>query len=230
MTTPSISQYPDSAPTPLPRGLILLACLWISGSWLENIGIRTPIQPVAQEYTFSLQMLCCSLMIGIVVGWTLMRLSVTRFVRPIRQSLLDIGVVTSGILVTIWPLRLLSTWSVEQTVLLSALLFGWTWLVGGVVCLGASSRSGLLRAALILSAFVLVGLEVVLPESGRLSWWRPLDLVLRFTEANRSGVAGGSPEGAGVAVAQLLLAGSGLWLLVIGWRGLARDSGGRRPE
>ena len=215
----------SSEATPLPRGLILVTCLWISGAWLQNIGIQTPIQPVEQEYTYGLQMLCCSLMLGILLGWPLMRLSVTRFVKPIRQTMLDMGVVSCGVLVTIWPLRLLSAWSVEQTALLTGILVAWVAVAGVLVCLGASSRSGLLRGGLILMLFTLVGLEAVLPDSERMHWWRPIDLVLRFTEMNASARSGDAPDGALSIVAQTFLVGCGAWLLAVGWRFLRRDSG-----
>ena len=225
MKDPTSIDQKASEIIPLPRGLILLSCLWITGSWIENIGIRTPIQPIAEDYSYGLRMLCSSMMIGITLGWPLLRLGVGRFIKPVRQTALDILVVVSGILVTVWPLRLLSTWTLEQTLLISGLLVNWTLLSGAIICLGAASRNGLARALLIAGLFGFIGIGAMLPDAAALTWWRPLDLMLQVT-LPESAYLQNQAEGTELRIlVQTLVAASGTWLTVLGLRRLKSTSG-----
>ena len=219
---------PTAATTPLPRGLIVLSCLWIGGSWLENIGINTPIQPIAEDYSYGLQMLCSSLLIGITLGWPLMRLATSHFTRPVRQTLLDMSVVGSGILVTIWPLRLLSSWSVEQTILITGVLISWTLVVGGLICLGSSSDRSAVRSTLILGLFCFIGIGAMLPKPETLSWWRPVDVILEITLPRNTDILEPGPYEAVRALTQTVVAAAGIWLIVIG-RNRLRSCSGRAP-
>ena len=225
MNDSSASNPKPSAVVPLPRGLILLCCLWITGSWIENIGIRTPIQPIAEDYSYGLRMLCSSMMIGITLGWPLLRLGVSRFISPVRQTFLDILVVISGILVTVWPLRLLSTWSLEQTMLISGILVNWTILSGAIICLGTGSRNGLLRALLIVMLFGLIGVGAMLPDADALTWWRPLDLMLQITLPESAYLQEQAKQAELLILGQTLVAAIGTWLIVLGVRSLGSTSG-----
>ena len=211
--------------TPLPRGLIILACFWIAGSWLENIGINTPIQPIAEDYSYGLKMLCSSLLIGITLGWPLMRLVMSRFIKPIRQTLLDMIVVGAGILVTIWPLRLLSSWSVEQTAFITGIMMGWVGIAGGVICIGTSRNRGDVRSALILGLFCFIGIGAMLPQPESMHWWRPIDVMLQITLPENTHLLDTHPEGATRLLAQTLVAAAGIWLVVLGQAGLRGGSG-----
>ena len=212
---------------PLPRGLIILACLWIAGSWLENIGVNTPIQPIADDYSYGLKMLCSSLLIGITLGWPLMRLATSRFIKPIRQTLLDMTVVVAGILVTIWPLRLLSSWSVEQTVFITAVMMCWTIIAGGLICLGTSSDRSGVRSALILVLFCFIGIGAMLPQPNELHWWRPIDVILEITLSKNTHVVDLHPTGAIRILAQTLIAAAGIWLMAISQPRWRRRGSGR---
>lgn len=225
MNDSSSSDTKPSKIIPLPRGLILLSCLWITGSWLENIGIQTPIQPIAEDYSYGLRMLCSSMMIGITLGWPLLRLGVGRFVSPVRQTLLDILVIVSGILVTVWPLRLLSTWSLEQTMLISGILVNWTILSGAFICLGAGSQNGLFRAALIVMLFGLIGVGAMLPDAEVLTWWRPLDLMLQSTLPESAYLQDQVQRTERLIIGQTLVAAVGTWLVVLGLKSLGSTSG-----
>ena len=213
---------------PLPRGLILLTCLWIAGSWVENIGLRTPIQPVAEDYSYGLRMLCASMVIGIVLAWPMLRLCVANFMKPVRQTLLDLAVVISGILITIWPLRLLSSWSVEQTILISGLMVNWAILSGAIVCYGTSTRSGIVRALLILVLFGVIGIGTLLPDPEDVAWWRPLDLILQVSLPDHAAPQGHELQLGGILLGQSLVAAAGTWLLALGARGCQLRSG--RPQ
>lgn len=226
-----MTALPDTTPqrTPLPRGLIIIACFWIAGSWLANIGIETPINPIAEDYSYGLKMLCSSLLIGITLGWPLMRLAATRFVRPLRQTALDMTVVVAGVLVTVWPLRLLSSWSIEQTTVITGVLLAWTGIAGGVICLGSSQERSSIRSVLILGVFCLIGLGAMLPQTGGMHWWRPIDVMLVITLPENTQLLAMQPEAAIRVLAQTLMAAGGVWLLAIG-QGIARRSSGRAVQ
>ena len=223
MTSPSDT---TAQRTPLPRGLIIIACFWIAGSWVANIGVETPINPIADDYSYGLKMLCSSLLIGIILGWPLMRLAAQPFIRPVRQTALDMAVVMAGVLVTIWPLRLLSSWSIEQTTVITGVLLAWTGFAGGVICLGSSLERPSLRSGLILGSFCLIVLGAILPQSGALHWWRPIDVMLVITLPENTQLLAMEPEAARRVLAQTLIAASGVWLLAIG-QGIVRGSSGR---
>ena len=65
----------SSPPLILPRGLIFLASIWLIGSWFITIGLRTPIQPVSASYTPAVRMMLLCMVVGLMVGWPLLRLS-----------------------------------------------------------------------------------------------------------------------------------------------------------
>ncbi|MEC8321542.1 MAG: hypothetical protein VX012_09030, partial [Planctomycetota bacterium] len=173
-----------------------------------------------------LKMLCSSLLIGVTLGWPLTRLVGCRFVKPIRQTVLDMTVVTAGILVTIWPLRLLSSWSIEQTTLITGVLVSWTCLVGGVICLGTAPDRPGIRGAIILGLFCLIGVGAMLPPTEGMQWWRPIDVMLVITLPENTQMLGMHPEEAIRVLAQTLIAAAGIWMLAIG-RGIERAGSGR---
>ena len=129
-----------SPPLLLPRGLILLACAWLIGSWLLSIGIRPPVEPSSASYTPSVRLMLVYIGIGLMIGWPLLRLSQSAVARPIMQTVLDLIVLLSLIQVVIWPLRLVTPWTLGRTAALDATLVGWTVLGGAVVASAIGSR------------------------------------------------------------------------------------------
>lgn len=129
-----------SPPILLPRGLILLACGWLIGSWLLSIGVRPPVEPSSASYTPSVRLMLVYIGIGLMIGWPLLRLSQTAIQRPIVQTVLDLTVLLSLIQVVIWPLRLVTPWTLGRTAALDATLVGWTILAGAVVASAVGSR------------------------------------------------------------------------------------------
>ncbi len=129
-----------SPPILLPRGLILLACAWLIGSWLLSIGVRPPVEPSSASYTPSVRLMLVYIGIGLMIGWPLLRLSQSAVARPIMQTVLDMIVLLSLIQVVIWPLRLVTPWTLSRTAALDATLVGWTVLGGAVVASAVGSR------------------------------------------------------------------------------------------
>ena len=126
----------------LPRGLILLASVWLVVSWLLAIGLRTPLQPTSAAYTPGVRAMLLSVTIGLVIGWPLLRLSQRPTDAPIRQTILDLIVLLSLLQVVVWPLRLVTPWSPMRTAALDATIVSWTLLVGAVVASVMDSRRG----------------------------------------------------------------------------------------
>lgn len=147
-------------PLELPRGLIFLGSLWLIGSWLVAIGLHSPLQPVSASYTPGVRMMIYCLVIGLVVGWPLLRLSQEATASPIRQTLLDAIALTALIQIVIWPLRLVTPWSPLRTAALDATLVAWALIAAAFVASAAGSRSAAPRCLAIAGC---VGLCVLGP-------------------------------------------------------------------
>lgn len=120
-------------PLVLPRALIFLASLWLVGSWLLAIGLLPPVHPSSSSYEHGLDMMLLCLGTGLMIGWPLLRLSQSATPAPLRQTVLDLLVMGSMIQVIIWPLRLVTAWSLGRTAAIDATLTGWMLLAGAVV-------------------------------------------------------------------------------------------------
>ena len=127
----------------LPRGLILVASLWLVVSWTVAIGFRTPVEPTSASYTPGVRLMLISAAIGLIIAWPLLRLSQTVTPFPIRQTVLDLIVLLALLQVVIWPLRLVTPWTPARTAALDATLMVWAVLAGAFVASAiGSQRSG----------------------------------------------------------------------------------------
>jgi hypothetical protein len=124
----------------LPRGLIFLASVWLVVSWLLAIGVRSPIEASSASYTPGVRLMLICLVVGLVVGWPLLRLSQTPMSFPMRQVLLDLVVLLALVQVVVWPLRLVTPWSPARTAALDATLVAWALLAGALVASVAGSK------------------------------------------------------------------------------------------
>jgi hypothetical protein len=156
------------APLHLPRGLIFMASLWLIGSWLVTIGVKTPIQPVSASYTPAVRMMLLCLVIGLMIGWPVLRLSQHATARPIAQTLLDLVVLLALTQVVIWPLRLVTPWTVARTAAIDATLSGWVLLTGAIVASAVGSSVNGVRT---LAMVVCLGLCLLGPA---LAAWGPV--------------------------------------------------------
>jgi hypothetical protein len=129
-------------PVELPRGLIFLGSLWLIGSWLLSIGVRTPIQPVSANYTPGVRTMLLCLAVGLLVAWPLLRLSQPPRTSPIGQTMLDLVSLIALVQVVVWPLRLVTPWPLSRTAAMDATLTGWLLLAGAIV----ASACGAARA------------------------------------------------------------------------------------
>ena len=130
-------------PLVLPRGLIFLASVWLIASWVIAIGVRAPVQPSSASYTPAVLLMMQCVTAGLMIGWPLLRLSQTRPMWPLRQTLLDLAVLLGLVQVVIWPLRLVTTWTPLRTAAIDATLAGWTALAGAMIAAAiTTNRSG----------------------------------------------------------------------------------------
>ena len=120
-------------PLVLPRGLILVASVWLIASWSVAIGFRPPVEASSASYTPGVRLMLISAVIGLVIGWPMLRLSLETAAYPIKQTVLDLVVLVALVQVVVWPLRLVTPWSPARTAALDATLVAWTVLAGAMV-------------------------------------------------------------------------------------------------
>jgi hypothetical protein len=130
----------DARPDPPPRGLLMLAAVWILLSLLAAFGTKPPILPLASSYAPAIRTAILSIAAGLVVGWPLLRLSLPTRRWPRRGVLLDLAVILGAIQVSVWPMRLAAGWSIERTIAIDACLVGWAF-VAAVFCLWGARAS-----------------------------------------------------------------------------------------
>ena len=135
---------PQPSPTLLlPRGLILLASIWLVATWVVAIGVRAPLEVSSASYTPSVRMMLICVAIGLMIGWPLLRSSQAPTPLPIRQTLLDLVVLLALVQVVVWPLRLVTPWPPLRTAAIVATLAAWATLAGAVLASShGSDRSG----------------------------------------------------------------------------------------
>ena len=110
-----------------------MASIWLIGSWIIAIGLRAPVQPSSSTYTPNVQLMVQCVVIGLMIGWPLLRLSQSSPDLPVRQTLLDLAVLIGLVQVVLWPLRLVTNWTPLRTAAIDATLCGWLLLAGAVV-------------------------------------------------------------------------------------------------
>ena len=137
------------APSPLllPRGLIILVSLWFFGSWLITIGLAPPVDPTSKSYEPGIQMLLTCLGIGLCVAWPLLRLSQEPLPSPARHSLLDLAVLACLLQVVLWPIRLVTRWSLDRTAAIDATMLAWLLSIAMALALATGPRAGVRRRA-----------------------------------------------------------------------------------
>ena len=72
----------------LPRGLILLASVWLLASWGFAFGFQVPLEATSASYTPGVRILFICATIGLMTGWPLLRLTGPPSLYPIRQTII----------------------------------------------------------------------------------------------------------------------------------------------
>ncbi len=133
-------------PIILPRMLIFVASIWLIGSWILTIGFVPPVQPSSSSYEPGVRLMLTCLATGVMIGWPLLRLSQSSPPAPIRQTLLDLLVLVSMIQVVLWPLRLVTRWSLARTAAIDATLVGWMLIASAIVAAAILTPRGAVRS------------------------------------------------------------------------------------
>ena len=120
-------------PLLLPRGLILAAAAWLIFSWILSVGLKPPVESSSTSYTPGVRLMLVYITIGLMIGWPLLRLSQAPKYWPLSQTILDMVVLLSLIQVVIWPLRLITPWTLDRTAALDGTMAAWTLLTGAII-------------------------------------------------------------------------------------------------
>jgi len=176
-----------SAPA-LPRGLILLASLWLFLSWIGSMGVHPPLLVATSSYTPSVRLMMLSSAVGALVAWPLLRLSAARTHAPVRAVLLDLAVVLGMLNMVLWPLRLVTPWPVARMAVLMLILAAWIACVAGIVSIGWGSRRGWVRAAAMIAVLAIsigaIGIRAIAPTALAPFPWAlagPVEAILTMT-------------------------------------------------
>lgn len=205
----------------MPRGLVFVASGWIVVSWLIVIGAEPPLQPTTSAYTPAAEMLVMSMAIGAFVAWPLHRLTTApRYSVPVRTMLETVALVGMA-LVVLWPLRLVTTWSIARVAWLDAEILCTLLLIGGLT-VRAAGRGSRRTIAMVLILLWILGppaLAYRLDAAGTIGVVSPIVRVWNLTQG------GGGPLPAGLWMGPILslLAAIVLWAPSIR-RGLARPA------
>ena len=100
----------------VPRALVMLSSAWVFVCWVLSFGFRAPVQPQAASYGPSIQLLLIGTGVGVAIGWPLLRLSARPSSAPVAQAAIDGLSVFVLLQVVIWPLRLVTTWTLPRAV------------------------------------------------------------------------------------------------------------------
>ncbi|MFM7135168.1 MAG: hypothetical protein ACKO0W_12735, partial [Planctomycetota bacterium] len=99
-----------------------LAAAWIFLAWIIIFGCKPPVQPHAASYADGLQLLFAMIAVGTSVLWPLLRLSGRPSSAPILQALFDAFAILVLLQVVVWPLRLVSNWTIERSIAIDCAL------------------------------------------------------------------------------------------------------------
>lgn len=175
------------------RGLVLLWCMWLLGSWFMTMRIKPTLPRI--------RLMVLAAAIGLFVLWPLLRLSqqVLRYrwsdprseggpavlrahpaghgpsAGTIFADWVSLMAVFQAVL---WPLPLTTGWSVEQALWLDAAMAAWSFLIAAIVALGCAADGAFRRTlAMLIVLLLLVGEPLVMwlinlnaPRSGGLTW------------------------------------------------------------
>jgi hypothetical protein len=147
---------------PPPRGLVLLAALWILGSWLICIGPQAPLHPTIAGFTPGIRLMVASLGVGLCAAWPLLRLSGPRERWPVRRTVLDLLTITTLAQVVLWPLRLTTAWSPSRLAMIDALMIAWSVVVAAFVAAALASGAARARTRAMLVCLGITGLGLPL--------------------------------------------------------------------
>ena len=142
-----------SRPLFVPRGLVVLSALWIFTAWASLFGFSPPVQAQSSSYGPSIQLLFATIGVGIAIAWPMLRLAGRASSVPLTQSIFDGLAILVLLQVVLWPLRLVTAWSLDRTIALDAMLAMTIVSTGALLSLASASTRARTRS---FAMFVLV--------------------------------------------------------------------------
>ncbi len=136
-----LTDAPPIQPLP-PRGLVVGASVWIAVSWLALMGTTPPLQPTSLSYTPAVRMMVQSMLVLTIIAWPLVRLSCSPRPRPVLSALLDTLALLVLWQIVLWPMRLVTTWSVGRLLTVDAEAIASCVLVGAIIAWSTTTNRG----------------------------------------------------------------------------------------
>ena len=177
-----------------PRVLVLLWAMYLMGGALTTIfAVRSVGAPAAGRYEYGCRAMVVIVVCGLSVLWPMTRLSQMPPERPLRAMLIDLVALLAPVQAVVWPMPLLTTWTLGIAAGLNLMIASWGLLAGVLVAHGSASRSMATRTLLMMGAVFLAGaapaLALFIGSAGSPSmpgWWEmlsPITATLALTEA-----------------------------------------------
>lgn len=144
---------------PLPRGLVALALLWTVAAFAATVGFRAPLQPTSGAYTPAVRSLLALVALGACILWPIGRLTLAG--REERwttgRAMLDTVAMLVILHALLWPLHLVTHWSLARAASIDLLLSGWVVAAGGAIAVGMRPGARPARWAVAWLAAILAG-------------------------------------------------------------------------
>lgn len=164
-----VDEDPASERTPValvvPRGLVVLAAAWIFLAWIILFGWKPPVQPQAASYSGGMQLLFVMVAVGATVLWPLLRLSGRPSSAPMLQAVFDALAMLVLLQVVVWPLRLVTNWTLPRSVAIDCALGASLMTTAAILGAAHGLRSPRARA---IAMTILVALAAIPPLLDRM--------------------------------------------------------------
>lgn len=156
-TSTPASVMAASRPLFVPRGLVVLTALWVFITWVTLFGFSPPVQAQSSSYGPSIQLLFATIGVGIAIAWPMLRLAGRASTAPLSQAIFDGLAILVLLQVVLWPLRLVTSWSLDRTIALDGMLALTIVATGAVLSLATAATRARTRT-LAMFAFILLAL------------------------------------------------------------------------
>lgn len=178
-----------------PRPLALLWAVYLMSSALLTLfAVRSLTVPSTEQFVYGCRALLVMLLAGICVLWPMTRLSQTFPGRPDRSLTQDLAALLVPAQAVVWPMPILTHWSIEVTFALSVLGMTWALATAGVLriayalCKSQIGRTGamvlwVLALSLGPAWTALPGAAPVGLAARDAAWLSPVMAVFRLTSA-----------------------------------------------
>lgn len=150
-----------------PRPLALLWSLYLMASALTTLlRVRSLTMPTTEQFAFGCRSMVLMTLIGVALLWPMVRLSQQFPARRGRALAADLLVMLAPVQAVVWPMGLLTHWSLEVTGALAASVGSWALFSAGMLAWAWREDSPAARCGWMLT----IALAMVVAPSV-LVWW-----------------------------------------------------------